>query len=110
MKTSEVFAEAARRIEVGPSVIRHRYACWVVGQVALGEPWSDEWPAFGSNGRWLRAARRPRFARILTLLRPDKTGRFEAWYPSDGTPHQDERILMLCMAAAIAADEEEGRE
>jgi hypothetical protein len=45
-----------------------------------------------------------RIKAYLALLKPARTHPHGSWWPGGGQPYQEERVLMLCFAAAIAEE------
>lgn len=105
MKPSEAFRLAAREIERHPRDPRNEYACWTLWRV-LGlttEPNTEAY-LYGFPAGFRQALLPGRIKAYLALLKPTRPHAHGSWWPAGGLPYKDERILMLCFAAAIAEE------
>lgn len=104
MKPSELFRAAAREIERRPHCAENGYACWTLWRLIHPQPVRAGRP-LGGFPPGFRQALLPRGIRKhLALLKPTRPHAHGSWWPAGGLPYQDERILMLCFAAAIAEE------
>lgn len=110
MKPSELFRAAARDIERHPRDPGNMYACWTLWRYAYPPAvgyhpllYTDTvCPGFPRGFKQSKLP--PRVRAYLGLLKPGRCYYAGAWWPVGGFPYQDERVLMLCFAAAIAEE------